>query len=293
MQPPEQLGIFTHGLDVALRNDVIEALERRDGQQARLAWHKLREEFPHDPDMAPFEQLIGALEAPDAAALATHEAAAAERSHLAGDLSPCARAALGARADAWLRPCWASLARRSAGLPFTASQADDHAAAAWLRAECWREAAQAVESIESWRRIPRPMAWMLEAVCRRDGLDSAWPLLAELAWLSPSLLAGLLPRLGDPLLLRLHQRFAQDFEGSGAHADLAWFPAWLLIDSPSLAGRLSLAQASLHTAPERAMRLLLELLGLERAGRHHELMQQRRSLRDLQPALYRAYMATR
>jgi len=41
------------------------------------------------------------------------------------------------------------------------------------------------------------------------------------------------------------------------------------------------------------MRLLLDLLHLERQGRQRDLVEQRRRLRDLQPALFRAYMATR
>jgi hypothetical protein len=41
------------------------------------------------------------------------------------------------------------------------------------------------------------------------------------------------------------------------------------------------------------MRLVVELLGLERQGRHAELMQRRRALRDLHGDLYAAYMATR
>jgi len=53
------------------------------------------------------------------------------------------------------------------------------------------------------------------------------------------------------------------------------------------------AQHSLHTAPEQAMRLLLELLGLERQGRHHEMVERRKALRDVHPSLYAAYMTTR
>jgi hypothetical protein len=39
--------------------------------------------------------------------------------------------------------------------------------------------------------------------------------------------------------------------------------------------------------------VLLDLLHLERQGRQRDLVEQRRRLRDLQPALFRAYMATR
>jgi len=41
------------------------------------------------------------------------------------------------------------------------------------------------------------------------------------------------------------------------------------------------------------MRLLLDLLHLERQGRQRELIAQRKRLRDLQPALYACYMKSR
>ena len=41
------------------------------------------------------------------------------------------------------------------------------------------------------------------------------------------------------------------------------------------------------------MRVMLDLLHLERQGRQHELPARRRQLRDLQPALFALYMKTR
>jgi hypothetical protein len=53
------------------------------------------------------------------------------------------------------------------------------------------------------------------------------------------------------------------------------------------------AQPSTQTSPERAMRLLLELLNLEQQGRHYELLDCRKKLRDLHGSLYLSYMSTR
>jgi hypothetical protein len=80
---------------------------------------------------------------------------------------------------------------------------------------------------------------------------------------------------------------------SGQAADLAWFPAWVLTDKPGLASLLREAQPSRQTAPERATRLLLQILGLERQGNQHELVERRKALRDLHGGLYAAYMKTR
>lgn len=293
MRAPEQLDIFAHSTDVMLRNEVIEALERRDPAAARTALRALADALPQDDGLASFERLVGFLDTDRRTLLEDHAAVAAQRQVLTHDIAPCAQHVLGPRAEAWLRPAWQALAERSARLPFRAEHADDHVAALWLRGADWLKAAQAVERIESWRRIPTPLAWMVEALCRQDRLDDAWPLLAELAWLAPARLDALLRVLDDPLLRRLHKQFDDGFEGAGSVADLAWLPAWLLIAKPALVGRLGLAQRSQNTPAERAMRLLLELLGLERQGRHPELMQGRRALRDLHASLYAAYMSTR
>ena len=142
---------------------------------------------------------------------------------------------------------------------------------------------------------PHPRSARLDgrSAAAHHGTDAAWPLLAELAWLAPARFADLAQRLADAPLARLLKRFGEDFGGEGDVTDFAWFPAWALTEQPLLAGRLALAQASLGAAPERAMRLLLELLGLERQGRHHEIVERRRALRGLQPALYAAYMRVR
>ena len=65
----------------------------------------------------------------------------------------------------------------------------------------------------------------------------------------------------------------------------------MLTQKPALANALGGAQRSLDSAPEQAMRLLLELLGLERQGRHHDVVSHRKLLRGRHPALYAAYMA--
>ncbi|MBN8511307.1 MAG: hypothetical protein J0L57_22185, partial [Burkholderiales bacterium] len=128
---------------------------------------------------------------------------------------------------------------------------------------------------------------------RADGIDAHWPLLAELAWLAPKRLAALRPRLPDPLLQRPLERFDREFDGAGDADDLAWFPAWLANSQPALAPRLAAAEPGRQDVPERALRLMVELLGLERQGRHRELMQRRQALRELHLGLFGAYMATR
>jgi hypothetical protein len=134
---------------------------------------------------------------------------------------------------------------------------------------------------------------MTEARYRLDGLDAAWPLLVELAWLSPSRFDQLLSRLGDACVNRLRRNFDTSFDGAGDIDDLAWFPAWVLTEKVALAPLFKQAEPSRRNAPERAAKVMLQLLSLERQGRHHELLETRRELQALNTALYAAYMKTR
>jgi hypothetical protein len=289
-----QLDIFDHSRDVMLRNDVMHALQRRDAAGARAAWQALADEFPHDDALGPLAVLIDALESQAASTpFRDQDALRRAREVIDGQIAPAAQRLLGDAAAAWLAPLWRHAAQRAAGLPFHPDHVDDHAAALWVRAEDWPTAAQAVAGIESWRRIPAPLSWMAHARCCMHGLDDAWPLLTELAWLSPARFDALARRLADPPLDRLRKQFDTGFEGRGDASDLAWFPAWVLTQKAGLARLLSQAQPQRHDEPERAMRLLVEIVGLERQGRHHELIDKRKSLRDLHLGLYAAYMASR
>jgi hypothetical protein len=134
---------------------------------------------------------------------------------------------------------------------------------------------------------------MTEAGHRAGGLDAAWPLLAELAWLAPARFAALLPVLGDASLDALRRRFDAEFPGTGEADDYAWFPAWLLVVKPALAGRLGEAHVQRDQAASRATALLGEILRREHDGDQHELVSLRQELSRLHPGLFGAYMATR
>ncbi len=300
-----QLDIFDDSRDVMLRNDVLQALERRDAAAAARACEQLAAEYPDDASCAPCAQLVAALAQADAARdappFADATALAAARRPLDERVAPAARHAFGDRGAAdWMAPLWRGLAQRALRVGFDAGRPDDHAAPLFLRAGDAQAAADAVAAIASWQRIPAPLAWMAEARYRADaahGIDAAWPLLVELAWLAPARFDALARRLGDPLLERLRRGFGRGFEtpadGKGATDDWAWFPAWVLTEQPALCAVFRQAQPGLHGRPEQAMRCLLELLGLERQGRHADVVARRRVLRDLHAGLYAAYMATR
>src|SRR6218665_2518411 len=93
-----------------------------------------------------------------------------------------------------------------------------------LHAGHWKAAAEAVATIASWRRIPAPLAWMVEARLHLVGVQATWPMLAELAWLSPRRLDDRARRSPDPLFAQWIRRFEARFEGAGDAGDRACPP---------------------------------------------------------------------
>ena len=289
-----QLDIFEHGRDVMLRNDLVEALLQRDATAARSARQALADAYPQDTALADASALIEVLDHVDHTPWPMHAAANAARDHVDQHVAPAARGLLGETSAAvWLADLWGGLAQRAIALPFRADEPDAHSAALYLRAGRWQAAASAAERIESWRRIPLPLSWVAHARWHLMGLDAVWPLLAELAWLSPTRFEQLARALKDAMLQELLRCFTVDFDGSGETDDLMWFPAWVLTEEPRLAGLFVNAQPCRQTDPERAWQLMLALLKLEQEGRHHEMIEHRRRLQSLHGGLYRSYMKTR
>jgi hypothetical protein len=192
----------------------------------------------------------------------------------------------------WLAPVWLSLAKAAAGLPFNAEKPNTHAAFLLLQSGDWAAAEAAIAGIASWRRIPAPLAWMAQARFYQGGLESAWCLLLELAWIDARTFSLLAHQLTAPSLHKLLHDFDVALEGD-SEPDRAWFPAWLLIAKPAMAFVMRETQPCSNHAPEQAARLIMELLILEKQGRHADLVAQRKRLRDLHAGLYACYMATR
>jgi len=300
---------------VMLRNDVLQALQLRHVPKAQSAWLALQQAYPDDLVLASAHVLLEALQAHTLAvsgpALVDHAGLKQQRLALQERVAPVAQQLLGPAAAAhWLRPFWQNLVARAAGLPFAAGHETEHAVPILLHLQDWHGALEAVTRIESWRRIPAPLAWMAQAKLRLHGLRATWPLLAELAWLSPKRLEALVQTAGDVVLLRLKDQFDASFEpdegvavapASGVATqqdqlpdqDMAWFPAWVLTQQPRHVADMAPAQPGQHSAPEQAMRLLVNLLGLEHQGRQHELIAGRKNLRELNGWLYAQYMKTR
>jgi hypothetical protein len=140
-----QLDIFEHSREVMLRNDVIAALERRDGASARVALGRLEQECPLDESLPALRNLAEAIDGRTGEQFEEHLALTRARQVVEGALLPAAQRVFGSEGGTtWVRPLWEDLALRAEALPFRAEHAQDHAAPLWLRAGNWKAAAQAI-----------------------------------------------------------------------------------------------------------------------------------------------------
>ncbi|SAK98477.1 hypothetical protein AWB82_07214 [Caballeronia glebae] len=290
----QQLDIFADSRDVAMRNDVVEQLQLRDAAAARAALTVLAADYARDSALPAMTVLVHELENASTLAVTDHTELAVICRHFEHEVSHAAQQVLpGQYAQSWMATCWRELAQRAAALPYCGVDPDSHAAPLWLRASDWAAASEAVETIASWWRIPSPLAWMTEARYRAAGIDAAWPLFAELAWLAPAKVAALFDTLRDASLDALRRRFDAEFPGTGEIEDYAWFPAWLLISKPAVAGRLGQARVQRDLPASRATALLGEILRREREGEQRGLIALRQDIRRLHAGLFDLYMATR
>lgn len=291
-----QLDLFMHSVDVGLRNAVSAALCSRDPAAMREAIDRLRATFPDDASLAGFEQLFiefSALGPPGASA----SAIAQQLEHIETRLLPPLQGLLGSNAaQCWVAVAYGELARAARGQAFNRKLAMAHAAALFLRAGELALARAAVADIPSGRRIPVVLGWMTEIALRENSPEHYWPLLAELAWIAPTRLGGLLtatPRgLAPETVLRLHREFCSVADADGEEDETVWFPSWLLVEHAELLPLLRTAQPH-DSRPARSAALLVDLLLGERQGVTPKMLDKRKKLNDLAPLIFAQYMARR
>jgi hypothetical protein len=274
-----QLDLFLHSAEVQLRNAVIAALCAHDAEAMRVAMDRLLVEYPNDLHNDDFEHLYTELLALSQNA-GSSSAIAQRVERIEKSLRPPLQKMIGTgAAQHWIEPVYGQLARAASGQAFTRSLAQAHAGGLFL-----------------WRRIPEALAWMAEIALREDKPDEYWPLVAELAWIAPALLAALLAagdqRTASTSVLRYYREFCSEAEADGESDELVWFPAWLMIEHADLLPRLRTAHPY-DSRPARSAALLIDLLLGERRGLTPAVVDKRQQLRDMAPAIFSRYMARR
>lgn len=276
-----------------LKNDVLAALRRRDALEGHRTLKILAGEFPDDSLIKPLETLLSTL-ANVVTRFSTADECAEAIRHMETVVIPAATLVFDTHeAIAWLAPVWQALAKSAEGLPFNSDRPYTHAASLYLRGGFWVQSKIQTATIPSWHRNSETLAWMAEAAYGEGGLDAAWCPLAELAWIDAPKFGALARRLNTDAIL---QKLLDDFDGSFKSENpsyFAWFPAFLLIEIPALTSILREARTRGKTAPERTARLVMELLSLEKQGRHADVIAQRKRLREYHGGLFSRYMSTR
>jgi hypothetical protein len=286
-----QLDIFEHSRDVTLRNAVIDALMDRHVASTMAAIDDLVSEYSDDAMLPALNLLAERLALRVVGPL--NRASAGDVLRATENVIPAAQRVFGTEADSWLSPFWVELATAVTALPFDPRDETLHAVPLLLRAGKWNDACLSLDSIPSWRRQPAPLSWKIEATARIDGVDAIWPFFAELSWMAARRAEKLADHLGIAELNKLVRSFNVEFDGDGMDNDFAYFPAWVLITNPQLADRFQGTQAGANTSAERCARLVLHLLVLERRGRHTDVAEGRKKLRDTHHWLFERYLRTR
>lgn len=285
-----QLDLFADSEDVDRRNAVIAALLKRDVAEAGVAIEMLSTSLPSDAVIGPASVIHAHLIAP-CPVIGDHPSAASEAQRLRETICPAAEQLFGAAAAAqWAYSDWLALANRIRGLDFDRRWPDVHTAALLCTLARWDEALPLALNVPGWRRLPLPLSWVAQCRCHLTGVDAAWPLLAELAWLAPEQFVRVAPELPAHGIHRLQGVFEREFHSTVT--DYAWFPAWSLIAYPDLNVVLACAEGH-DSPPERCFKTIRDLLILERKGLQSEMIQKRKDLHAQNPDLFEFFMHTR
>ena len=171
-----QLDIFAHSHDVMLRNDVADALQRRDAVAARGALQLLLSEYPSDDLLPALSTLTRALEEQRPERFGGHDALQHARGEITREVMPAAARVFGDTAgSAWLTPFWRALAHAAEHLPLCRNEHDAHAVPLWIKVGDWVAAQEAIARGAAFQR--RFAGWQRRNIISTDWKPSGrcWP----------------------------------------------------------------------------------------------------------------------
>jgi hypothetical protein len=288
-QKAPQMDLFFDNPVVALTNGIARALAARNRSESQRQLDRLYVQAPNHPDLASFDQLLGAL---DGAGRDVDDPAA--RMTLLLGIEPAARRLLGTDSRDFLAPLWRHLADALAGRSFSAAAPRLHRSFASSQAQDWAGVSESVLGEPHWWLQPQLCLRLADSSFRRrrriEGL-TAW---CHLCWRNPELVAEGLEKLRQPDLSSLWQRFLEAEEEaletapgpSGPALSPADFPAWLLLQEPGLARQLSEDLPTGNTPSEQHYRCIHRWVHAHKAHRDQEEMALRKELQASHPTLF-------
>ena len=282
----DQLDLFINSAQTAAVNALVDALTTRNANEARRALERLGRINRDHGQRFHAAKLISALEvqAPEGPERGVERLERMEREWVAA-----ASALLGARRRDFLAPLWRDIGRALDPAPFDPGNPERHASRAYREGFDWERMRRPVVAVPGYESEPVLLVRLAEAHWRlRDRANAieSWFALCRLA---PEEFEQLIDASDFPdWSLQNAWRIAQE-QALEHEMTPAWFPVWMLLEEPGLAGVL----APRHTddEPSRAFDLVIGLLihpDLDERG-----IELRRSLQNIHPGLLERFLATR
>ena len=202
---------------------------------------------------------------------------------------PGASALLGTRRRDFLAPLWRDIGRALDPLPFDPHRPERHASRAYREGLDWERLRSSILAVPGYEREPVLLGRLAEAEWRlrnRARVIESWFALCRLA---PGAFERLIEAPDFPdWAVRTAWRLAleQDFE---PEMTPAWFPAWMLLEEPGLAGVLEPRYGD--DGPSRAFDAVIALL--THPGPDERSIELRRALQAIHPGWLVRYSAKR
>ena len=223
-------------------------------------------------------KLISALEAP---APEGPEQGVDRFERMEREWVPAASALLGVRRRDFLAPLWRDIGRALDPAPFEPGNPQRHASRAYREGLGWERMRRSVLAVPGHENVPVLLARLAEAHWRLRERARAIETWFDLCRLAPELFEKMI-EAPDFLDWSMQHAWRAAQEHAVEHEMTpAWFPAWMLLEEPGLAGVLASRPAD--DEPSRAFDLVIALLNHPDVdARGIEL---RRSLQDIHTGL--------
>ena len=282
----DQLDLFVDSAQTSAVNALVDALTVRNVGEARGALERLVRINRDHGQRFHATKLISALEAP---APEGPEQGFERLDRMEREWVPAAAALLGARRRDFLAPLWRDIAQTLDRAPFSPATPQRHASRAYREGLDWERMRRSVLAVPGYETEPVLLARLAEAHWRLRERARAIETWFALCRLAPEVFEKMIEASDFPdWSVQRAWRVAQE-QALEHEMTPAWFPAWMLLEEPGLAGVLDPRHAD--DRPSRAFGLVIALLGhpdVDERG-----IELRRSLRDIHPGLLERYLTKR
>ena len=279
-----QLDLFQDSPRTIALNTLREAILARNAPGAGIALERLLDLDPGHETASDAGILIAVLEAPapDGPDEGIERLDALER-----EWNPAAARLLGTGDGRdFLAPVWRCIGGALGPRPFDPAHPERHASWAYRQGQDWENLKRSVLRVPEHETTPVLLTRLAEAEYRLGDRARAIEHWFALCWRAPAVVRGLADDPGFPDAdIAAAWNAAQDQD---AEPELSpeWFPAWMLLQEPSLAARL--ASRGENDGPRRAFDVVRDLL-TNRANEARGIAL-RRELKTLHPALLTGYL---